>query len=89
MTAYAAPIRDMTFVLNEVVGLDYLSVVPAWEGVTPDLVEQALDEAGKLAGEVLAPLNQPGDKIGSVLENGVVRTPPGFREAYRYRYWAR
>ena len=79
---YTAPIADMRFVLEEVAGIEEVARLPRFEAVSPDLVEAILGEAGKLAGAVLAPLNQPGDRTGSVLENGVVRTPPGFREAY-------
>jgi 3-(methylthio)propanoyl-CoA dehydrogenase len=80
--AYAAPLADMRFVLEEVAELDKLAQLPGYEGASPDLVEAILEEAAKLAGNELAPLNQPADRAGSVLENGVVRTPPGFREAY-------
>ena len=76
---YNAPLAEMRFVVAETAALAGL---PEDEAVAPDLVAAVLEEAGKFAGEVLAPLNQPGDRIGSVLENGVVRTPPGFREAY-------
>jgi alkylation response protein AidB-like acyl-CoA dehydrogenase len=79
---YTAPIADMRFVLEEMAGIEEVARLPGFEAVSPDLVEAILGEAGKLAGAVLAPLNQPGDRTGSVLENGVVRTPPGFREAY-------
>ena len=79
---YAAPLADMRFVLEEVAGLDGIAQLPGYEPASPDLVEAILGEAGKLAEGVLAPLNQPADRIGSVLENGVVRTPPGCREAY-------
>jgi alkylation response protein AidB-like acyl-CoA dehydrogenase len=79
---YAAPLADMRFVLEEVAGLDEIAQLPGYEAASPDLVEAILGEAGKFAGGVLAPLNQPADRIGSVLEKGVVRTPPGFREAY-------
>ena len=72
---YAAPVRDMRFVIDTVAGRDGL--------VERDLVAAILDEAAKFAAAELDPLNQPADRIGSVLENGVVRTPPGFREAYR------
>src|SRR5215469_5599650 len=81
--SYAAPLADMRFVLEEVAELDRLAQLPGYEGASPDLVEAILDEAAKLAGNELAPLNHPADRIGSILENGVVRTPPGFREAYR------
>src|ERR1700691_3790061 len=71
---YAAPLADMRLVLN------------AFGNLPDDAAEVAdavLGEAARFAEHELAPLNQPGDRIGSVLENGVVRTPPGFREAYR------
>jgi len=80
--SYAAPLADMRFVLEEVAELDKLAQLPGYEAASPDLVEAILGEAAKLAGNELAPLNQPADRAGSVLENGVVRTPPGFREAY-------
>jgi 3-(methylthio)propanoyl-CoA dehydrogenase len=71
---YAAPLADMRFTLDTVSGLD---------GEAAELADQILEEAAKFAAGELDPLNQPADRIGSVLENGVVRTPPGFREAYR------
>ena len=80
---YAAPLADMRFALTEIVGLAEIARLPGCEQAAPDLVEQVLDEAGKLARDVLAPLNTVGDKERSRLENGVVRTPPGFAEAYR------
>jgi alkylation response protein AidB-like acyl-CoA dehydrogenase len=82
MTAYTAPLDDMRFVLTEIADLAGVAALPGLEEATPDLAEAVLGEAGKLAAEVLAPLNQPGDQAGSVYENGVVRTPAGFREAY-------
>ena len=82
MTAYAAPIADIRFALDELAGLDAISGLPGCAEVTTDLVDAILAEAGRLAGEVLAPLNRPGDEQGSRLENGGVRTPDGFREAY-------
>jgi alkylation response protein AidB-like acyl-CoA dehydrogenase len=66
------------FVLDEVAELDELAQMPGYEAASADLVEAILEEAAKLAGNELAPLNQPGDRAGSVLENGVVRTPAGF-----------
>ena len=82
MTAYTAPIRDIQFALTELAGLDSVTALPGYEDATPDVVDAILKESGKLAAEVLAPLNRPGDQQGSRLENGVVRTPEGFREAY-------
>ena len=83
MSAYVAPIADMRFVLRHIAGLADVARLPGAEGAEPDLVDQILEEAGRFAGEVLAPLNQGGDLEGSRLENGVVRTPTGFRDAYR------
>jgi alkylation response protein AidB-like acyl-CoA dehydrogenase len=83
MIPYNAPIRDMRFVLNEVVSFDRIAALPVFESATPDLVDAVLEEAGKLAANVLAPLNTVGDRQPPILENGVVRTPPGFRDAYR------
>ncbi|MEE8533912.1 MAG: acyl-CoA dehydrogenase [Alphaproteobacteria bacterium] len=83
MTGYTAPLRDMRFVLHEVVGLDEVARLPGCEEATPDLVDQVLEEAGKFASGVLAPLNETGDREGTRLENGVVRTPAGFADAYQ------
>ena len=83
MAEYIAPIRDMQFVLNELVGLDNVARLPGCEDAMPELVDQILEESGRFASEVLAPLNQSGDKEGSSFENGGVRTPAGFKEAYR------
>jgi 3-(methylthio)propanoyl-CoA dehydrogenase len=78
---YTAPTQEMRFALD-LAGLEKVSALPGCEEATPDLVDAVLDEAGKLASEVLAPLNQIGDKEGSRLENGIVYTPKGFKEAY-------
>ncbi|MHB1218997.1 MAG: acyl-CoA dehydrogenase [Alphaproteobacteria bacterium] len=82
MNGYTAPIQDMRFLLESVVGLDAARALPGYEEATPDLLEAVLEEAGKLASQVLAPLNQPGDRQGSRIENGVVRTPEGWAAAY-------
>ncbi|HEY6335050.1 MAG TPA: acyl-CoA dehydrogenase [Alphaproteobacteria bacterium] len=79
---YTAPTEEMRFALD-LAGLEKVSALPGCEEATPDLVDAALGEAGKLASEVLAPLNHVGDKEGSRLENGIVYTPKGFKEAYR------
>ncbi|MCB9948789.1 MAG: acyl-CoA dehydrogenase [Rhodospirillaceae bacterium] len=86
MTDYAAPVEDMRFVLDRIVGLDRIAALPGYEDVSADLVDAVLEEAAKLAGEVLAPLNQVGDRERCRYENGVVRMPTGFRAAYdQYR----
>ncbi len=83
MNSYHPPVGDMRFVIEEIAGLAEVAALPGHGEVTTELVTQILDEAAKLATGVLAPLNRPGDIAGSRLENGVVRTPPGFAEAYR------
>jgi len=80
--SYQAPLADMQFVLEEIAGLQALAGLPGLEEATPDLVEAVLQEAGRLAGEVLAPINHSGDRQGVSLENGVVRTAEGFAKAY-------
>jgi 3-(methylthio)propanoyl-CoA dehydrogenase len=79
---YRAPVADMRFALETAAGSAELASLPGFEAAAPDLVATILGEAARLAETTLAPLNQPADRVGSVLENGVVRTPPGFREAY-------
>ncbi|MBM3569454.1 MAG: acyl-CoA dehydrogenase [Alphaproteobacteria bacterium] len=83
MSAYAAPLADLRFALGQVFDLKTLAGLKEFEHATPDVIDAALEEAARLAGEAIAPLNGPGDRIGSKLDNGVVRTPPGFKEAYR------
>jgi 3-(methylthio)propanoyl-CoA dehydrogenase len=82
MTAYTAPIRDMLFAIKEIGGLDRVAALPGNEDVSEDLVAAILEEAGKFAGDVLAPLNQPGDKTGCDWKDGVVTTPDGVKEAF-------
>src|SRR5580693_2666909 len=83
MSDYTPPLADMRFVLHELVGLDRISVLPGCEQVNADLVDAVLEEAGKFASDVLAPLNRVGDTEGSKLVDGAVRTPAGFRDAYQ------
>jgi len=60
-----------------------LSALPGYEEASDDVIDAILEEAGRLASDVLAPLNRPGDRAGCQLENGVVRTPDGFKEAFQ------
>jgi len=83
MSDYNAPIDDMRFVLAELADLEGVAGLPGYEEATPDLVDAVLEEANKLARDVLGPLNRAGDTETSVLENGAVRTPTGWKEAYR------
>ncbi len=80
--SYAAPLAEMRFVLEEVAGIGAVALLPGYGMAEPELVGAILDEAARFATTMLAPLNQPADRVGSMLENGTVRTPPGFRQAY-------
>ena len=84
MSAYKAPVRDMQFVLNEVLEADkLLASMPRTAEVTPELISAILEEAGKVAANLLAPLNRSGDEEGCGFSDGQVTTPTGFKEAYR------
>ena len=83
MTPFAAPVRDLRFVLEELLEHGSLSL-PGFEEASPDLVEAVLEEAAKLAGEVWAPLNASGDRQGCTRrDDGSVTVPEGFADAYR------
>ena len=83
MQTYQAPIRDMRFVIHELLGDETARRgVPSSE-FTPELVDTVLEEAGKFLSATLLPINASGDEEGCRLENGVVRTPRRFREAYQ------
>ncbi len=83
MTDYHAPLTDIRFLLNHVAGLPAIAQLPGCEEATPDLVDAVLDEAGKFAAGVLAPLNAVGDREGCRLEDGKVVTPAGWKDAYK------
>ncbi len=82
MPTYSPPLRDFAFILHEMLKVQEMTEVEGYDDLTPDFTAAVLDEAGKIAHDVLAPLNQAGDLQGCRLENGVVRTPDGFREAF-------
>ena len=79
---YRAPLSDFRFMYQHIVGLEQVSATPLFSETTPDIVEAILAEAGRLCEETLAPLNRAGDKHPARLENGVVRTSPGFADGY-------
>ena len=81
MPSYTAPIDDLQFVLHDVLNVTEQST-PGYDELEPDFTAAILGEAGKLTSEVLAPLNTVGDTEGCRLENGVVYTPKGFKEAF-------
>ena len=83
MREYAAPLRDMLFVLREIAPLDDVARLPGCEDATLELAETILKEAGKFATGVLSPLNVTGDREGARWKDGEVLTPSGWRDAYR------
>ena len=81
--SYQAPLKDMRFVLNQLAGLAEVAKLPGYQDATPDTVDAILEEASKFASEVLDPINFSGDREGSKYSDGEVRTPKGFKDAYR------
>lgn len=81
MPTYFAPVKDQQFVLHDVLKLS-ASNIPGYSDLDHAFTAAILEESGKLANEVVAPLNAVGDREGCHLENGVVRTPDGFKEAF-------
>jgi alkylation response protein AidB-like acyl-CoA dehydrogenase len=83
MPAYKAPLRDIRFVLYELLKAETLSnTIPAYAEATPETIDAVLEAAGQFCEEVLQPINHSGDEEGCQFENGVVTTPKGFKEAY-------
>jgi len=83
MQKYTAPLRDMRFVLHELFDSSRLAELPGLEEMTPDVLNTVLDEAAKFITAVLLPINASGDAEGCHYAENVVRTPKGFRQAYR------
>jgi len=81
MPTYTPPTKDVQFVLHDVLNISD-SDIPGYDDLEADFTSAILEEAGKLTSEVLAPLNVIGDTEGCRLENGVVYTPAGFKEAF-------
>ncbi len=83
MTDFAAPLRDMDFALRELAHLDEVLALPGFEEAGADVVASVLEEAAKIAANVIGPLNTVGDRQGSRLVDGVVQTPEGWHEAWQ------
>jgi butyryl-CoA dehydrogenase len=80
---YDAPVKDMVFLIDEWIGLDRITSLPGYEDLDRDTLESILEEAGRFCSSELLTINQQGDEHGATCIDGVVKTPPGFREAYR------
>ena len=83
MPTYRAPVEDFRFILTELYDASQLTAYKEYADVSPDLMISVIEEAGKFCEEVLSPLNASGDAEGCTWENGVVRTPKGFKEAFK------
>lgn len=82
MPSYRAPLDDIHFLLHDVHNVAQLAQLPAFAEATPDVIDAVLAEAATVCEELLFPLNQSGDAEGCRYENGEVKTPAGFKEAY-------
>ncbi len=83
MTIYTAPIDDMMFLYEKLKNNPSYNELEKYKDITPDLVKDILEEAAKINQNLILPLAKAGDETPAVLENGVVRTPPGYKEAYK------
>ena len=83
MTTYTAPIEDMMFLYEKLRNNKNYNEIEKYKEVTPDLVKNILEEAAKISQNIILPLAKSGDENPTILENGVVRTPPGYKEAYK------
>ncbi|MBH00682.1 MAG: acyl-CoA dehydrogenase [Candidatus Pelagibacter sp.] len=83
MTTYTAPVNDMMFLYEKLRNNKFYNELEKYKDVTPDLVKNILEEAAKINQNLILPLAKAGDEQPAVLENGVVRTPPGYKEAYK------
>ena len=81
MPIYSAPVKDIKFILQNVLKI-HDSDIPGYDELNDEYLNAILEEASKISSEVLAPLNAIGDKHGCSFENGIVYTPPGFKEAF-------
>ena len=81
MPIYSAPVKDIKFILQNVLKI-HDSDIPGYDELDDEYLNAILEEASKISSEVLAPLNAIGDKHGCSFENGIVYTPPGFKEAF-------
>ena len=83
MTTYTAPVEDMMFLYEKLRNNKSYNELEKYKDVTPDLVKNILEEAAKINQNIILPLAKAGDEQPAILENGVVRTPPGYKEAYK------
>lgn len=83
MSDYFAPLKEINFVLNELAGIGTICQLPFYEDATPDVLATVIEESGKFASGVLAPLNVVGDRNGAVCVDNTVQETAGFADAYQ------
>ena len=83
MATYRAPVDDMMFLFEKLRDNSHYNSLEKYKEVNPDLAKDILEQAAKLTENLILPLAKAGDKTPAKLENGVVRTPPGYKEAYK------
>ena len=83
MPSYTAPVEDMMFLFDKLRNNQKYNELEKYKEVTSDLVKDILQEAAKINQNLILPLAKVGDENPAILENGVVRTPPGYKEAYK------
>ena len=81
MTTYSAPVEDMMFLFEKLRNNKNYNELEKYKEITPELVKDILEEAAKLNQNIILPLAKSGDENPTVLENEIVRTPPGYKEA--------
>jgi len=80
---FIPPLSDIRFVLTRLIGIEKMSALPAYAAIDQDTIDAILEGAGSIASEQFAPLNEIGDRKGLSFDNGVIKMPPGFRDAYQ------
>ena len=83
MPSYIAPVEDMMFLFEKLRDNKNYNELEKYKDVSSDLVKDILEEAAKINQDLILPLAKAGDETPAVLENGIVRTPPGYKEVYK------
>ena len=89
MATYTAPINDMMFLFEKLRDNPHYNELEKYKEVNPDLVKDILEQAAKITENLILPLAKVGDETPATFENGVVRTPPGYKEAYKKFFFYR
>jgi hypothetical protein len=83
MHSYTAPLKEMRFVMKDLSELEDICALPGHDDIDVETVDAVLEEGAKFAAEVLAPLNESGDRHGATMDDDGVIEAPGYRDAYQ------